>query len=308
MNVLVVNKNEYLVNNLNIEIIKTLKGEFEVEQIISTLSNFFFSRLIIDITAIKNYEDISNFQKLTIGIPTDKIILVLPNDEEFTNENFISRIISIGYYNFTTNIEGIKYLINKPNTYKEVAHMHKIESNNTSNNSNDEVPIGKIIGFKNVTDEAGSTTLVYSLKKQIEKYYNLKVVAIEINREDFTYFGDNSLKSIKKELLSETLIKEKNNNLILIDLNDGDASICDEVYYLVEPSIIRFNKLMSTNRFILDSLRDKKIILNKTLLPSNDVARFSKETNLKVTSVIAPFNDRREDLFLEDFIEMLINN
>ena len=303
MNVLVVNKNESLVNNLNIEIIKTLKGEFGVEEIISTLSNFFFSRLIIDITAIKNYEDMSNFQKLTIGIPVDKIILVLPNDQNFTGGLFISKIISMGYYNFTTNIEGIKYLLNKPNTYKEVAHLHKldVENNIVVNNK----AIGRVIGFKNVTEHAGATTLVYSLKKQLEKYYTLKVAAIEIDKQDFTYFNDNSLISVKKENFSEELLKNKNNNIILLDLNDGDISACDEVYYLIEPSIIKFNKLMTNNRFILDSLKDKRIILNKSMLPSNDVARFSKETALKIVSVIAPFNDRRQDLFLEEFIEML---
>lgn len=303
MNVLVVNKNENVTNNLNIEIIKTLKGEFEVEEIISTLSNFFFSRLILDITAIKNYDDMSNFQKLIIGVPSDKVILLLPNDSEFTNDVFISKIISMGYYNFTTNADGIRYLINKPNTYKEVAHLHKI--NQITAPSSDTVPIGKVIGFKNVTEHAGATTLVYSLKKQLSKYYNLKVAAIEVNKQDFTYFGDDSLISIKKELLSETLVKEKHNNLILIDLNDGDLHVCDEVFYLIEPSIIRFNKLMHNNRFILDSLKDKKIILNKTLLPSNDIVRFSKETDLKIISVISPFDDRRDDLFLEEFIEML---
>ena len=308
MNVLVVNKNEQVFNNLNIEIIKTLKGEFEVEEIISTLSNFLFSKLIIDITAIKNYDDITNFQKLTIGIPTDKIILLLPSDPNYTEGLFISRLISIGYYNFTTNSDGIRYLLNKPNTYKEVAHLHNIEQVNNVSTSNDNIPIGKIIGFKNVTDHAGATTLVYTLKKQIEKYYNLKVKALEIDKQDFSYFNDNSLISIKKEQLNETIIKEKNNNIILIDLNDMDASICDTVFYLIEPSIIKINKLVNTNRFILGNLKDKKIVLNKTMLSNDDVIRFSKETELNVISVVGPFNDRRDDLFLEDFIEMLINN
>lgn len=302
MNVLVINKNESIINDLDIEIIKTIKGEFEVEEIVNSLSNLFFSRVIIDITSIKDFNDFSNLQKLTIGIPVDKIILVLPNDSSFTSDLFISKLISMGYYNFTTNVAGIKYLINKPNTYKEVAHLHKI--NEVSNNSNVS-RTGRVIGFKNVTEHAGSTTLVYALKKQLESFYKLSVCAIEVGRKDFLYFKDDRLISTEKNNFSEELVKNKHNNIILVDLNDSDDIMCDEVFYLIEPSIIKFNKLIENNRFILSSLKSKKIILNKSLLPGNDVSRFSRETELKIFSVIAPFNDRREDLFLDEFIKSL---
>lgn len=306
MNVIVTNKQENILYGLNIEVIKTLRGEFEVDQIIATFSNFLFAKMILDITAIKNFTDMTNFQKLTIGIPVDKIILLLPNDPNYANPMFLSKLISMGYYNFTTNLEGIKYLLNKPNTYKEVAHLHQVNQvTSNQQTTNNGIPLGKIIGFKNATEHAGATTLVYVLKKQLEKHYNMDVLAIEVNKKDFVFFNDNSLISTDQHELPSELIKARNKHAVLIDLNDSDPSVCDEVYYLVEPSIIKFNKLLKSNMYILEQLKDKRIILNKTLLPQQDIAQFAKETRLNIFSIISPIDDRREDLFLEGFISML---
>ncbi len=310
MNVIVANKQEAMLNDLDVEIIKTLKGEFEVDEIISTFSNFFFARMILDITSIKNFSDITNFQKLSIGISVDKIILLLPNDPKYSSGEFISKLISMGYYNFTTNLEGVKYLLNKPNTYKEVAHLHQLNmapvyTTEVNNTVVVQQNTAKIIGFKNVTEHAGATTLTYLLKKQLETHYRKQAVAIEVGKNDFSYFNDPSLKSISKEELSAELIKNRNAVAIFVDLNDADDSMCDQVYYLVEPSILKFNKLLKTKYGILGNLKDKNIILNKTLLPGKDVNQFARETNLKIFSVISPVDDRREDLFLGDFLGML---
>lgn len=309
MNVVITNKQDNILAGLDIEIIKTLRGEFEVDEIISTFSKLFFARMILDITAIKNFNSITNFQKLSIGIPVDKIILLLPNDPMYTSVSYLSQLISMGYYNFTTNLDGIKYLLNTPNTYKEVAHLHRIVSapsiSSTSNNTIVNNNINKIIGFKNVTDGAGSTTLVYLLKKQLSQHYGIDIVAIEVNKKDFIYFDDESFISTDKNNLATELIKYRNKGTILIDLNDSDPGVCDEVYYLLEPSVIKFNKLIKRNIYILEHLKNKRIILNKTLLSQNDVMRFEKETGLKVFSVIGPIDDRREDLFLSDIITKL---
>ena len=42
MNVLVVNKQEDVISSLNIEIIKTLRGSFTADELISTFTNFIF--------------------------------------------------------------------------------------------------------------------------------------------------------------------------------------------------------------------------------------------------------------------------
>ena len=83
MNVLVTNKQEELLSNLTIEIVKTLRGEYDIEEFIGQFSNFFFGRMILDVTAIKEYKNIVNYQKISIALPVDKIILLLPTEQCF---------------------------------------------------------------------------------------------------------------------------------------------------------------------------------------------------------------------------------
>ncbi|MFA7515288.1 MAG: hypothetical protein WCZ09_03690, partial [Bacilli bacterium] len=64
MNVIVANKYQSLLATLEIDVINSLNGEFAVEEIISTFKNFFFNKMILDITAIKDYKDVTNLQKL----------------------------------------------------------------------------------------------------------------------------------------------------------------------------------------------------------------------------------------------------
>ena len=120
MNVIVSNKNQGLLNSLDIDVIKSINGEFTADEIIGTFSNFFFNRMFLDITAVKDYMDISNIQKLSMGLDIDKVILLLDNNL-MSNTNYISKLISIGIYNFGGNKESLMYLYNHPNTYKDVA-------------------------------------------------------------------------------------------------------------------------------------------------------------------------------------------
>ena len=46
MNVLITNKQESILAGLDVEIIKTLRGEFDADEIIGTFSNFFFGRMM----------------------------------------------------------------------------------------------------------------------------------------------------------------------------------------------------------------------------------------------------------------------
>ena len=111
MNVIIANKQKDKLNNLNIEVIKRLDGEFDVNEIISSFKNIFYNKMILDITALKNYTDINTIQKLSMSLEMDKLILLLEEGNEVTSPSFLSKLISIGIYNFTTNQEGIMYLI-----------------------------------------------------------------------------------------------------------------------------------------------------------------------------------------------------
>ena len=110
MNVIVSNLNKQKFNNLNVDIIKSMNGEFSSEELVQTFSNFFFNRMFLDITSIKNYRDINNIQKLSIGLDVSKIILLL-NDDPVVNDAYISKLVSLGIYNFARNEDELLYYI-----------------------------------------------------------------------------------------------------------------------------------------------------------------------------------------------------
>lgn len=310
MNVLVVNQQENIISSINVEIIKTLRGTFTADEIISTFTNFFFARMIIDVTALQNCDDIVTYQKLSIGLPIDKIILLIPSGSMMSNNFFLSKLISMGYYNFTTNGDGIVYLLNNPNSYKDVAHLHQIEQPGsitiqTENGKNGEVTVLSgihTLGVKNVTDAAGSSSLIYMMKKELEEKYALSVLAIEVNKRDFAFFRDKNMVSTDRLSVATELLKARNYNYVLVDLNDYDENICDEIIYLVEPSVIKLNKLMMRDRNAFVKLKNKKVIINRSVLKENDIKEFAKEAGIEIFYALPPVNDRE----LSDEISKLL--
>ena len=53
-----------------------------------------------------------------------------PNDQVINSSNYLSKLVSMGIYNFTKNIDAIAYLIDNPNTYKDVANFQLLGNNN----------------------------------------------------------------------------------------------------------------------------------------------------------------------------------
>ena len=260
--------------------------------------NFFFGRMIIDVTAIKDYQNVQNLQKISMNLDVEKIILLFPNTPEVSSSGFLSKIISMGYYNFTTNLEGLKYLLDHPNSYKDVAHIQQF--NELSDTVVEKVISGNhILGIKNVTDHAGSTTLIYMLKKELENTFSMSVVALEVGRNDFAYFNEKNMFSIQPEQFAMELLKHKDADVILVDLNEcEDDAACHDVLYLIEPTSIKLNKLMRKNRTIFEKLKGKKIVLNKSLLSNSDIMDFEYESKSKVYYNLPPVNERnRNNIF-----------
>ena len=189
MNVIVANKYVAMLSNLNIDLIKSMTGEFDVDDLINTFDNFFFNKMILDITAIKNYEDIATIQKLSFGLDMSKVILLLDDSNVVNSPSYLSQLVSMGIYNFTRNIDTITYLLENPNTYKDVAQFQQLSAgvgNTVSSNVgkghsadkfiDDRVIMNgfggtRVIGFKNLTDHAGSTSLIYMIK-----FYKLQII------------------------------------------------------------------------------------------------------------------------------------
>ena len=303
MNVIIANKYQSMLQGIDIDVIKTLYGEYSADEIVSSFQNFYFQRMILDITAIKNYKDITNLQKLSISLDMDKIILLLDDSPESTNPAYLSQLISMGIYNFTKDVEGILYLLNNPNSYRDVAHIHQLSSIQPTYNENEEVTITgvesksqRILGIKNIAKQSGATTLTYMLKKQLQKNYS--VVAIEVNKREFMYFNDKELQSTVNNAVGGLISKYRDKEVILIDLNDSkDAEkLCTDIIYLLEPSTIKLNRLLFTDRKFLQNNRNNKVILNQSILSSKDISDFEFESGLKVYYNIPPLNERDNDI------------
>lgn len=290
MNVIVTNRHATELSALDIDIIKSVNGEFTPEDLVATFKNFFFNKMIIDITAIKNYIDINEIQKLSVNFDMSKIILLLENDTS-SDAAYLSKLISMGIYNFTKNISNIKYLIDNPNSYKDVAHIHQLHELTNTIVSKVENLNCKVIGIKNVTDHAGATTLIYMLKKQLDTRY--KVRGIEVGKTDFSLFKDPNLISVTKEDFNKALKSAADFDIVLIDLNDEEDDNCDDTLFLLEPSTIKLNKMIRKDRNIFDKLTGKKIILNKSLLDNNDIMDFEYESKSKVYYNIPPLDDKK---------------
>lgn len=302
MNVIVSNKYKEIIDTVNIEVIKKIEGEYSAEELGNAFKNFYFQRMILDITAIKDYKDIDNIRKLSVMIDMDKVILLLDDSEESSDPKYLSKLVSMKIYNFTKNAEGILYLYNHPNSYRDVAYIQQIEDvkmnvSDSTTTSEGTVIIkenhgARVIGIKNVTKQSGSTTLAYMMKKKLSEKY--KAMAIEIDKNDFMYFNEQNMISVKASDLGNTIQKNRDiAEVIIVDLNNSNLfDLCDDVLYLVEPSIIKLNKLMLIDRASLTKLKNKKVILNQSLLEPKDILDFEYEAKVKVFYNLAPLDER----------------
>lgn len=312
MNVIVANKQQALLANLNIDIIKTVNGEFTADEIVEQFSNFFFGRMILDLTALKDYKDLRNLQKISIALAVEKIIIVLPlDDPECNTPQFLSKLISMGVYNFTSNIEGINYLLQNPNSYRDVAHLHQIDEPIViekqvmvpgENTTTYVQSASTVIGIKNLTDGAGATTLCNLIKKEL-KNRGMSVVAIEVGKRDFMYLNDKELISTTEDDLSSVVLRNRDKQVILVDLNRTEPTICTDVIYLLEPSFIKLNKLMFRDRKVFERLKGKKIMLSKSMLSNSDMAELEYEAKTKFFYNMPVIDDRQNNTeILEDLL------
>ena len=174
----------------------------------------------------------------------NKVILLLDDSPRVNSAMYLSQLVSMGIYNFTKNLDAITFLMDNPNTYKDVASFHQLNmtaeqiEQNERNLYNGQGFIGqRIIGIKNLTEHAGSTTLTYLLKKHIESLY--KVKAVEIEKHDFVYFNDTNLDSITSFELKNYLNRNSDLEVVLVDISAGEVEqYCTDVIYLIEPGLI----------------------------------------------------------------------
>ncbi len=305
MNVIVSNVQRNVLSGLDIDVIKSISGEYDANELVEMFKNFFYNKMILDVTAIRDFHNIKSFQTIAMGLDVEKIVFFLPEGTDVCTSSFLSKLVSMGIYNFTTNVDGVKYLLEHPNSYKEVAHIQQL--NDVSNTFVQKIENGsKVIGIRNVTEHAGATTFIYILKKELKAHLGDTIIALELNKNDFQYFGDKNMISITSDQLHSYLTKYAGASVILVDLNDcPDDSACSDVLYLLEPSVIKLNKLMKRDRNIFSSLQRKKIILNKSMLTSKDVPDFEYEARTRIFYNIPPLDERKRNPIFDDFLSKL---
>lgn len=311
MNVIVSNKNQSLLSTLDIDVIKSINGVFDPEEIVSQFKSFFYNKLIIDISALNNYENIETIRKLSLNMDMSNTIFLFDDSPKVNSPRYISQLVSMGIYNFSNKIETIKFLVDNPNSYKDVANYHKMEApkrsgfNEVIDKSENEGFIGqRIIGIKNITEHAGATTLTFILKTHLEKHY--KVKAVEIGARDFEYFNDKSLVSMEGNKFSDFVNNNKDLEVILVDLNNFETDLCTETLNLIEPGIIKLNKLIKRNYKIFEKLKEDKIILNRSVLDFDDIKDFERESRSEIFYNLPNLDDKiKEDEIVVSFLKTI---
>lgn len=313
MNVIVTNERKNDLNNLNIDIIKNVDGVYTVEELIGMFTNFFFNKIIIDVTAIKDYTDYRNIKKLFEVVDPKKAILLLnENNNVTTSKEYISDLITLGIYNFTADVNQIMELYNKSREFADVSDLQikkttfdinsEIDKANGVNQKedfsfNDFVLPGeydgnkKIIGVKNITEHAGATTLVIQMVKQLNAKY--KAIGIEMNKQDFIFFKTPNIYSCVSDTDVLRKIKEHQDvDAVIVDLNEYDHErFCTDIIYLLEPGIIRMTKLLKRNSKVFEDLSGQKIILNRTNIDDAQITEFEVETGAKIFTSVSNFRD-----------------
>jgi hypothetical protein len=249
----------------------------------------------------------------------NKVIILLNDSELINGNNYLSHLVERGYYNFTRNAAGINYLMGHPNTLNDVLSYTTNTSNytnissdvsnnygNGSNNGINYVPEKKdndyyirndhqrIIGLQNLTNKAGSTTLMYMMEKQLNYNYNCK--AIEMFKQDSIYFHDNNISMCTNIDDLKLKIKDYGNaDVIIIDLNGLDGkNVCDEILYLVEPGVIGLNKLLKSNSNIAEKVKDYKVVLNRSSIKDEELSNLEYETKFKIFFNLINYNERKD--------------
>ena len=306
MNVVTANQNKEIIDRLDIDIIKRIDGEYELRELLGKFVNLYFNKMIIDITSIKNYKDIKIIEELAKVVDPSRVILLLNNDPELNTPLYMSTLINCGFYNFTRNFEGIKFLYNTPNTYENVKHLMLSDAEQkaqmgayiASQNVVFKEIKRQVIGLQNISVHSGSTSLVNMMVRQLRDN-GINAVGIEMFKQDLIFYHEKFLFSCMNRQDLENKLRELTDcEAVIIDLNEfGEADkYCDEILYIIEPSYVKLTKMIKKNRNVLVEHKDDKILLNMSFVNNQEVPDFEYETKLKIFDNLPPLNDRNRNL------------
>ena len=115
-----------------------------------------------------------------------------------------------------------------------------------------------------------------------------------MDKRDFIYFEDKDMISTTGTELAKELMKRRDANVILVDLNNySDSDICSDVLYLVEPTTLKLNKLMRRDRRVFEKYANSKIVLNQSNISDGDLNVFEYEAKIKVFYNLPSLDERK---------------
>ena len=110
------------------------------------------------------------------------------------------------------------------------------------------------------------------------------------------YFNDKTLETTTGLQLPQFISNNPDYEVILVDINnESDIQGCDEIIYLIEPGLIKLNKLIRQDPHIFESLKGKKIVLNRSVLSEKDINDFERESGSKVFYNLPCLDDKLDN-------------
>lgn len=317
MYIIIKNENSRIINNLTVNVSKTLVGDFTRDDLDRELNLVNYDKAIVDITSIRNYYDdnyLYNFLEF-FRSPGDVILLL--NDGFVANsKHFLSKLISKGYYNFATTDSAVNRLLERNNTvddvkqYMEGYDFLKTDSIVSGIDKNKKFETDKlIIGIENGVPHSGATTLMYMLVKEIGK--SKRVKGIEMKGNDSLFFRDDRVITCESRIQFETIVKTLNDiDIYIVDLNGSDVKeICNKVIYLIEPGTTKINKVVKGDRETYERLKNSDVVLNRSNIKDEEIKSLEYETKFKIVGNIPNLNERLDsNMSLDKLVDYLLDN
>lgn len=317
MYIIIKNENSRIINNLTVNVSKTLVGDFTREDLDRELNLINYDKAIVDITSIRNYYDDNYLYKFLEFFRSPSDVILLLNDGFVANsKHFLSKLISKGYYNFATTDNAVNRLLERNNTIDDVKEYMdgndflKTNSIVSGIDKNKKFETDKlIIGIENGFPHSGATTLMYMLVKEIGK--SKKVKGIEMINNDSLFFRDDRIISCESRIQFETIVKTLNDiDVYIVDLNGSDVKeICNKVIYLIEPGTTKINKVVKGDREIYEMLKNSNVVLNRSNIKDDEMKTFEYETKFKVVGNVPNLNERLDSNdSLTKLVDYLLDN
>lgn len=317
MYIIIKNENSRIINNLTVNVSKTLVGDFTREDLDRELNLINYDKAIVDITSIRNYYDDNYLYKFLEFFRSPSDVILLLNDGFVANsKHFLSKLISKGYYNFATTDSAVNRLLERNNTIDDVKEYMdgndflKTNSIVSGIDKNKKFETDKlIIGIENGFPHSGATTLMYMLVKEIGK--SKKVKGIEVINNDSLFFRDDRIISCESRIQFETIVKTLNDiDVYIVDLNGSDVKeICNKVIYLIEPGTTKINKVVKGDREIYEMLKNSNVVLNRSNIKDEEMKTFEYETKFKVVGNVPNLNERLDSNdSLTKLVDYLLDN